>query len=192
MRWLRVDTGRGQCRFEELPADKVLLGNRGLIAALAREEIDPVCHPLGPANKLIIAIGPLAGTPVSSSARISVGGKSPLTGGIKEANGGGEVGRALASLGIRAVILEDLPPAAVSSPAAATVGEKTGRDHWRVLVLSEEGAHLEEAEALAGKGTYETAALLRGWYGEKAAVLCIGPAGEMRLPIAGVFATDPD
>ncbi|MDI6824148.1 MAG: aldehyde ferredoxin oxidoreductase C-terminal domain-containing protein [Bacillota bacterium] len=158
-----------------------LLGNRGLIAIIAQGEIDPLGHPLGAGNRLIVATGPLAGTAVSSAARISVGGKSPLTGGIKEANGGGEAGRALASLDLRAIIVEGLPPRGPD-----------GKAPLRLLVVSEEGAHLEEAGALAGKGTYETAALLRSWYGERAALLIIGPAGEMRLPTAGVFATDPD
>ncbi len=38
-----------------------------------------------------------------------MGGKSPLTGGVKEANVGGAAGRMMARLGLKAVILEDAP-----------------------------------------------------------------------------------
>ena len=45
----------------------------------------------------------LAGTSFPNGGRISVGAKSPLTQGIKEANAGGQTARKLANLGIRAV-----------------------------------------------------------------------------------------
>src|SRR5438105_7604528 len=45
--------------------------------------------PLSPANPLIFSAGPFAGTSFSNANRTSVGCKSPLTGGVKEANGGG-------------------------------------------------------------------------------------------------------
>ena len=44
-----------------------------------------------------------AGTAVPNGGRLSVGAKSPLTGGIKEANSGGSAARALARLGLRGV-----------------------------------------------------------------------------------------
>ena len=48
---------------------------------------------------------------LSSCDRISIGGKSPLTGGIKEANAGGTTGLQMARLGIAALIIEDEVPA---------------------------------------------------------------------------------
>ena len=45
--------------------------------------------PLGPENPLIFSAGPFSGTNFSNANRTSVGCKSPLTGGIKEANSGG-------------------------------------------------------------------------------------------------------
>ena len=55
------------------------------------------------------APGLLVGHMLSSTDRISVGGKSPLTGGIKEANAGGRTGLHMATMGIKALILEDQP-----------------------------------------------------------------------------------
>ena len=54
--------------------------------------------PLSPANPLIFSAGPFAGTTFSNANRTSVGCKSPLTGGVKEANGGGTFGYGLGQL----------------------------------------------------------------------------------------------
>ena len=64
-------------------------GGRGLTSAIVSNEVPPLCHPLGEDNKLVIAPGLLSGSAAVQSGRISVGCKSPLTGGIKEANSGG-------------------------------------------------------------------------------------------------------
>ncbi|HHY37731.1 MAG TPA: aldehyde ferredoxin oxidoreductase, partial [Clostridia bacterium] len=101
---LRIDLANEVYSVEELPREYLCLGGRGLTVKLLLKETDPACDPLGSGNKFILAIGPLAGTGVSSSGRLSVGGKSPLTGGIKEANAGGTAATALARLGYRAVI----------------------------------------------------------------------------------------
>ena len=85
------------------------LGGRGLSARILLDEIDPACDPLGPNNKLVFAPGLLVGHMVSSTDRISIGGKSPLTGGIKEANAGGRTGLQMTHLGMKALILEDWP-----------------------------------------------------------------------------------
>ncbi len=75
-------------------------GGRSFFAHHFRAEVDPGCDPLGRHNKLIVASGLLADTPVTTAGRVSVGGKSPLTGGIKEANVGGEAGVGLAACAV--------------------------------------------------------------------------------------------
>jgi len=85
------------------------LGGRALTSAIVSREVDPLCHPLGADNKLVIAPGLLGGTAAAMSGRISVGCKSPLTGGIKEANSGGQAGHALGRLGYAAIVLEGKP-----------------------------------------------------------------------------------
>jgi len=73
------------------------------------DEIYPQCDPLGPQNKLIIATSPLDGLGITCAGRLSVGGESPLTGGIKEANSGGVAATKLVKQGIKAIIVEGLP-----------------------------------------------------------------------------------
>jgi hypothetical protein len=70
------------------------------------KEVPPTCHPLGDANKLVIAPGLLSGSAAAISGRLSVGCKSPLTGGIKEANSGGQAAQVMGRLGYAAIILE--------------------------------------------------------------------------------------
>ena len=82
------------------------LGGRVLLARILLDEVPPTCDPLGPDNKLIFAPGFLTGTPLVNTSRLSVGAKSPLTGGIKEANVGGDPGQDLMKLGYRAIVVE--------------------------------------------------------------------------------------
>ena len=39
------------------------LGGRGLTSAILSKEVNPLCHALGPENKLVIAPGLLSGSP---------------------------------------------------------------------------------------------------------------------------------
>ena len=94
---------------EEPLGDYAGLGGRAMTSAIVAKEVPPLCHPLGADNKLIIAPGLLSGTTAAMSGRISVGCKSPLTGGIKEANAGGQASQVLARLGYAAIVLEGKP-----------------------------------------------------------------------------------
>lgn len=91
-RILRVNMTDRSFQLEPLPAAYLRLGGRALTSRIVADEVDPCCDPLGPGNKLVFAPGLLSGTPLSSSSRLSVGCKSPLTGGIKESNAGGQSG----------------------------------------------------------------------------------------------------
>ena len=172
----RVNSRTHEFKTEPVPASWQRLGGRGLIARILLDEVDAPCDPLGVGNKLIFAPGLLVGHMLSSTDRISVGGKSPLTGGIKEANAGGRTGLHMATMGIHALILEDKPE----------------DDGWWVLHLSLGGAKWEQANDLAGLGVYETAAKLVQRYGDQVAVSLIGPGGEMGLKSAGVQNLDKD
>jgi aldehyde:ferredoxin oxidoreductase len=172
----RVDTGRQAAQLETVPETWQNLGGRALTARILLDEVPPVCHPLGPNNKLVFAPGLLVGHMLSSCDRISVGGKSPLTGGIKEANAGGSTGLQMAALGIKALILEGAPE---GMPL-------------QVMHISSESVRFEQAGDLAGLGVYECARRLRERYGKKVAMALIGPAGEMGLNAAGIQNLDKD
>src|SRR5512137_2235197 len=94
-----------QVRWEPVPTEYERLGGRALIAKLLLNEVPPACDALGPHNKLIFAPGLLGGAIVATAGRLSVGAKSPLTKGVKEANAGGNSGDALGKLAIKAIVV---------------------------------------------------------------------------------------
>src|SRR5512136_3484340 len=108
---LRIDMGAagGPKISEAAPGEYAGFGGRGMTSAIVSKEVPPLCHPLGAENKLVIAPGLLSGSAGAQSGRISVGCKSPLTGGIKESNSGGQASQVLAKLGFAAIILEGKP-----------------------------------------------------------------------------------
>ena len=108
---LRVDMGaQGGPKTTLVPVGEYAgLGGRALTSAIVAKEVPPLCHALGAENKLIIAPGLLSGSIAANSGRLSVGCKSPLTGGIKESNAGGMASQTLAKLGYAAIVLEGIP-----------------------------------------------------------------------------------
>lgn len=166
----RVNMRTWVLKLEPVPQSWQRLGGRALLARILLDEVDARCDPLGPNNKLIFAPGLLVGHMLSSTDRISVGGKSPLTGEIKEANAGGRTGLHMSYLGIHALILEEHP-------------EEEG--YW-VLHISMAGGRWVRADDLAGLGCYEAARNLVERYGAKVAIAIIGPAGEHRMKAAAI------
>ena len=95
----------------ELEGEAVVKAGRYFIAKTLLELGAATVDPLSPANPLIFSAGPFAGTSFSNANRTSVGCKSPLTGGIKEANGGGTFAYALGQLKIAGFTLLEASPA---------------------------------------------------------------------------------
>jgi len=165
--------GKGTVRMEDLVGEYAQLGGRGLTSTIVAREVDPLCHPLGSKNKLVVAPGLLSGTTAANSGRLSVGGKSPLTGGIKESNVGGNASVRLGRLGLGGIVVEGLPPAG----------------KWFYLLVNKDGGKLFPADDLKGLKNYDLCEKLQAKYGEKAGILSIGPAGEMKLSAASVAVT---
>jgi aldehyde:ferredoxin oxidoreductase len=177
MKFIRVNMSKRTIGVEDVPQDYMGLGGRGLTSIMINAEVPPKCDPLGPENKLIFAPGLLSGTPLPNSSRISVGAKSPLTGGIKESNSGGTVSAALGRLGITAVVIEGQAPE----------GELS------ILRFNEKGnASIIPAQDYKGMRTYKLVEKMLEVHGEKISVLCIGPAGEDRLSAASIQSSDVD
>jgi aldehyde:ferredoxin oxidoreductase len=177
MKFIRVNMGTKAVSIEDVPEEYRGLGGRGLTSVMINEEVLPNCDPLGPDNKLIVAPGLLSGTSLVNTSRISVGAKSPLTGGIKESNAGGTVAAALGRLGITAVVIEGQAP----------------QGELSFLRIDKEGtASLIPAQEYKGMRTYQLVEKILKTYGEKTSVLCIGPAGEYRLPLASIQSSDID
>ena len=171
---LRVNMADQTCKFEEITEQYAGLGGRGLTSAIVAAEVDPTCNPFSELNKLVFAPGLLGGTNCANSGRISVGAKSPLTGGIKEANSGGQPGQYLARLGIQAIVVEGKPEA----------GKRFK------LIVGKDNCDIKDAAELSGLGNYDTVAKLVEAHGDKVGIVSIGQAGEALMTGSSVAFTD--
>jgi aldehyde:ferredoxin oxidoreductase len=175
---LRVDIGAAggpQAKVEALGRYETL-GGRAMTSTILWEEVDPTCDPLGAENKLIIAPGIMSGTAATTSGRLSIGYKSPMTGGIKESNSGGQASQYLARLGYAAVIFE---------------GERQGDDLYK-MVINKDGFSFVKCNDLKMLGNYAVAEKIKAEHGEKVALMCVGIAGELGLVNSTVALTDPE
>ncbi|GAB6154235.1 aldehyde ferredoxin oxidoreductase C-terminal domain-containing protein [Desulfosporosinus burensis] len=175
MKIYRVNMAQLTFVAEEVPEEWKLLGGRGLTSVIIAQEVEPTCHPLGNKNKLVFAPGMLTGTMAANAGRLSAGAKSPLTGGIKESNSGGTAAQRLAKLGVKALIIEDIPEG----------------DKWYNLHVHKEGVKIKEETELLGKGNYEVIHTLTSRYGENTGVITIGQAGEFKMSAANISVKDP-
>ncbi|MGA2466965.1 MAG: aldehyde ferredoxin oxidoreductase C-terminal domain-containing protein [Thermodesulfobacteriota bacterium] len=171
MNFIRVHMTNGRITIESFPQNK-FVGGRATIDYLMTEDVSPTVHPLSEGNVLIIASGLLAGTSAPSSGRLSIGGKSPLTGGIKEANVGGTAGHKLGRLGVQAI-----------------VAEGKAKD-WQILKLDAKGAALEAAGDIIGLDNYAACERLRQRYGNRIGIIITGPAGEKKYANSTIAVTD--
>jgi len=173
---LRIDMGaKGGPKVNEVPLGAYAgMGGRGLTSAVISKEVPPTCHPLSADNKLVIAPGMLSGTTAPNSGRISIGCKSPLTGGIKESNAGGQPSQVLARLGYAAIILEGKPK----------------DDTLYKIVINKDGVNIQPDNSLKGLPNYDLIEKMKAQYGDKIACISIGPAGEMKLAAASIACTD--
>ena len=173
MKLLRIDLTTKVFTTQELPKGYAGLGGRGLTSAIVAAEVPATADPLGPENVIVLAPGLLAATSLPNNGRLSVGGKSPLTGTIKEANSGGSAAQKLARLGLAALIVEG----ASATPTLVSV--------------SATGVVFESADALWGLGNVAAVETLKGRFPDGAFVT-IGPAGEKRLKASAVIVTSHD
>ncbi len=174
MRIARINVEKESIEYEEIAKDSkfYLLGARGLTSQVVYDEVPPQCDPLGEENKLIIANGLLAGSPFPNSGRTSVGAKSPLTKGIKEANVGGRPAMMLAFHGLRALVLER---------KSSTL---------KLILIDNNSISLKDCKQYGGLGNYELHSKLRKEYGENIGIYSIGPAGEYLMKAASIAAND--
>ena len=172
-RIFRVNMSSLKVSEEKVSGDYSGLGGRGLTSMVVSKEVPPLCHPIGQHNKLVITPGLLTGTTAANSGRLSIGAKSPLTGGIKESNVGGTAATKLARLGIAAIIIEGKPE----------------KGKFYGLAVSKDGVKLFPADDLKGLGNYELVEKLQAKYDKKTAIISIGPAGEMKMAMASIAVT---
>lgn len=169
---LRVNLESGKISREE-PGEafyKRYLGGRGVIVETLLREVPGHADPLGPHNKLIFAAGLLTGHRLMGSGRVSVGAKSPLTGGFGESEAGGLWGAELRRAGYDGLIVEGV--------AAKPV----------YLWIRDDLAELRDAREIWGARVRESMEWLQGDVGDKRSrTALIGPGGEKRVLFAGII-----
>lgn len=168
---LRINLTEKTYTLETLNEEEAMMyiGGRGLGTKIMYDEVDPQINAFDPDNKVIIATGPITGTPTPAGGRFMVITKSPLTGTIASSNSGGFWGAELKFAGYDVLILE-------------------GKSEDPVYIFIEDDKiEFRDASHIWGKTTIETTACLQKEVYEKAKVLCIGPAGENLSRIAGIM-----
>lgn len=172
---LRINMNSLTTTEESFKDEYLGLGGRGLVAQVMMDEVDPTCDPLGPDNKLVLSTTAFAGMGLGCVNRLSVGCKSPLTGGIKEANVGGTVATYMVNNAIRLIIIEGQP-------------KEDGL--WVVHIDAKGKATLEDARDYQGMNNYKLVEKLLEKYGNNIAVASIGLAGERTYKNSTVQVTE--
>ena len=164
-------------RFEEVPDDLKYMGSRGITSLIINKEVPALTNPLGSKNKIVVAPGMVTGSNAPTSGRLGVGGKSPLTGGIKKSNAGGRTPHKLARAGIKALIVE---------------GRPSDEDAWYNIVIKHNDAKIVQANEYHNLGAYEVIKKLGEQYENRPGFMGSGIAGQMRLKGAGIWGNDID
>jgi len=174
-KYIDIDLGRQSSESRVLTGREIAECGRFLIAKMLLDANVAQVDPLAPDNPLIFSVGPFAGTNFSNANRLSVGCKSPLTGGIKEANSGGTFGFAMGQLQIAGITLHG------------------ASDEWVVIRITKDGAiSFDDASPYMGLGNFDCAAKLHAAYGDKTSLALCGPVGEYLGLMAGVAFSDTD
>ena len=136
------------------------IGGRGFAVKILYDELAPGIDPLGPDNKLIVAVGPIAGIPAPNTGKTVVAAKSPITGGYGDGNLGTRMTENLRKCGYDALIVE-------------------GRaERPTMLYIENDKVEFLPADEVWGKGTYETNDWIYAKCGKGVGVLNIGQGGE--------------
>ena len=174
-KYLNIDLETQSIETETLDGETIAKAGRYHIAKTLLAAGAATVDPLSPENPLIFSVGPFAGTNFSNANRLSVGCKSPLTGGIKEANSGGTFGFAMGQLEIAGFTLNG------------------ACKDWTIIYIPKEGdIRFESAEGFMGKGNIETAKALHEKYGDKVSLALCGPVGEYMGLMSGIAFSDPE
>jgi len=180
--WIvRVNMADQSYKIDNIPEGHKYLAGRAMTSTLVADEVPPLCHPLGPNNKLVFSPGIVTGTPAPTSARVSVGAKSPLTGGIKETNAGTSWGADLADLRIRALVLEGQP-------------HKNGK-YWGLNISYDKSAEKPKVEFFdatkyAGQPLSEVFPKVYNKFGSRISISGVGMAGEHGYANSGLVFND--
>lgn len=170
-----IDLSLRDIATQQKVGEDIVMAGRHLIAHQLLEKGVATMDALAPEAPLIFSAGPFAGTNFSNANRLSIGCKSPLTGGIKEANAGGTFAFAMGQLGICGLTF---------------VGAS---DDWVLLHIKKDGSfEWQSATDILGMGNFEAAEILHERFGKKVSVCILGPVGEYGGLLSGISFSDTD
>jgi aldehyde:ferredoxin oxidoreductase len=175
---LYVDMSNLTTERKPLPEKWSRYAGRALTDAVVYEMVPPMADPLGPENVLVVSPGLFGGTTTPNGGRLSFGAKSPLTGGLKESNSGGQAAHALAKIGFSAIVV---------------TGKPADADARYLLTIESDGtATISRVDDWKGLGNYETADKIKALRpeGDHFSTITNGPAGEAGLKAAGIAVSD--
>jgi len=171
---LRVDLTAGTVSDERIPEEvyEGVLSGKGLGAWYIYKYIPAGADPLGPDNILGFTSGALTGTGAFFCGRWTVVCKSPLTGGIGDANCGGVFSPAIKQCGYDAIFISGISPKPVYLFCDGKTAELRDASEWwgRDAVETEEGLH-RTLDPVCKK---------------RPCIAVIGKAGELMSPISGI------
>ncbi|OGQ49165.1 MAG: aldehyde dehydrogenase [Deltaproteobacteria bacterium RIFCSPLOWO2_02_FULL_57_26] len=168
---LEIDLSRGGIdRVETDPRSMELyLGGQGTAAKLLWDRVPPEAEPFSPENLLIFSSGLLNATPVPGATRTSVNTFSPQTSLMAHSLMGSYFGVEMKHAGYDKIVIRGKSPDLV------------------YLWINNGKVEIRDARHLRGKGTQETAALIKEeLHDNKVQVAAIGPAGENRVYMASI------
>ncbi len=159
---LRINLKEKTASTEPLRMDfaRKYIGSKGLAIRYMYEELEPGIDALGEKNKLFLTTGPLTGTPVPCSGKLSVAAKSPATGTMNDCSIGGHAGIRIKFAGYDMIIFEGIS------------------DEPCYVVIEDDKVEFLDAGDLWGIGSHEAEAILAEKYGTEYSIMSIGPAGE--------------
>ncbi len=173
--YLDIDLATQNTTSRTLTGDALVNCGRHLIAETLLEAGAATCDPLSGDNPLIFSAGPLAGSNFSNANRLSIGCKSPLTGGIKEANAGGTFAFNMGQLEIAGLTLHG------------------ACDSWQLIYINKEReVSFRPADAYLGLGNFDLAEKLHEEFGKKVSLAICGPVGEYGGLLSGIAFSDTD
>ena len=169
---LHVDLTKGKFEVEE-PGEafyRKYLGGSALAMHYLLQDMAPGVDPLSPDNILVLALSVVTGAAISGQSRVTTTAKSPLTGAVGDAQGGGFFPAEMKFSGFDALVFKGKSPKPV------------------YLWIHDGEYELRDASHLWGKITGEAEKTIREELDDKKIeVMQIGPAGENAVRFACII-----
>ncbi len=170
-KFLEIDLSSKNVKKHYIQKDfaRMFIGGRGFAAKLLWDLTTAETRPFSPENVLIVAAGPLTGTPVPGSGKTCFAAISPGTGIYGDSNIGAHFGASLKQAGFDMLVLK------------GQASEPTN------IVITDEEILFKDARPYWGLGAIESENQIRKDLGDVTyQIATIGPAGENRVVFASI------